>query len=431
MTYEKGGYTIKKVSERTGISVQTLRAWERRYGVPMPSRLPGNRYRMYDEQDIADVLWMKQRIEAGVPPAQASALFHQQVARLSTSLPNTSEHPVAVHQALLLAALEKADEPLAQHLLDESFAMYTPEQVALQIIQPTLVEIGQGWLQGRTEVWQEHIATNLIRRKLTAIRQAQPALPSSAPHLVAACAPDEEHEIGMLILAMLASRHGWRVSYLGQRTPLSDLVEFARQSKPTLVAISCGTVISLSRLIPLLEETNRPPAPLAFGGRLLDEVPGLRERLPGEYLTGEIVANMRLLSTVAPRTEFWSPHKRAYAAAQVLEEYRFKIAGDTAIQLTPLAKHTQARGMTFGFLNLVDSLACALAFDVPELMERQGTWLKEFMTSRTIKGEWVSRSLEAFARTTEKNQSADAVKLIRPLLERLHDSVRPSGSNAG
>lgn len=425
MTHEKGGYTIKKVSERTGISVQTLRAWERRYGVPKPSRVPGNRYRIYEEQDIADVLWMKQRIEAGVLPAQASALFHQQASRLSTSPINGPEQQVGVHQAALLSALEQWDESLAQHLLDESFAMYTPEQVALKIIQPTLVEMGRGWLQGRTTVWQEHLATNLIRRKLTAIRQAQPALASSAPHLVAACAPDEEHEIGMLVLAMLASRHGWRVSYLGQRTPLSDLVEFARQSKPTLTAISCGTVIGLGSLIPFLEDANRPPAPLAFGGLLLDEVPGLRERLPGAFLPGEIVANMRLLSTVATRTEFWSPHKRAYAAAQALEEYRFKIAGDTAVQLTLLSKLPQLRGMNYGMLNLVDTLACALAFDVPELMEHQGIWLKEFMTSRAVKGEWISRSLEAFARATEKSVNADAGKLVRPLLERLHDSVRP------
>jgi methanogenic corrinoid protein MtbC1 len=336
-----------------------------------------------------------------------------------------------VHQASLLAALEKSDEPLAQHLLEESFAMYTPEQVALQIIQPTLAKIGHAWLQGRTAVWQEHLATNLIRRKLTAIRQAQPALPSSAPHLVAACAPDEEHEIGMLILAMLASRHGWRVSYLGQRTPLSELVDFVRQGKPTLAAISCGTVISLSGLIPLLEEGNRPPAPLAFGGLLLDEVPGLRDRLPGAFLTGEVLANMRLLSTVAPRTAFWSPHKRSYAAAQAIEEYRFKIAGDTAVQLTLLSRHPQARGMNYGMLNLVDTLACALAFDLPELMEHQGTWLKEFMTSRGIKGEWVSRSLDAFARATEKSLTADAVKLVRPLLERLHASVRPQSTRAG
>ncbi|MGE5261835.1 MAG: MerR family transcriptional regulator [Acidobacteriota bacterium] len=431
MTHEKGGYTIKKVSERTGISVQTLRAWERRYGVPKPSRVPGNRYRVYDEQDIADVLWMKQRIGAGVLPAQASALFHEQAARLSLSPLDILEQPVAVHQDALLAAFEKSDEPLAQHLLDEAFAMYAPEQVALWIIQPTLVEIGRQWLQGRMAVWQEHLATNLIRRKLTAIRQAQPALPSSAPHLVAACAPDEEHEIGMLILAMLATRHGWRVSYLGQRTPLSELVDYVRQGKPTLAAISCGTVIGLSGLIPLLEEANRPPAPLAFGGRLLDDVPGLRDRLPGAFLTGEVLANMRLLSTVAPRTAFWSPHKRSYAAAQTIEEYRFKIAGDTAVQLTLLARHPQARGMSYGMLNLADTLACALAFDLPELMEHQGIWFKEFMTSRAIKGEWVSRSLEAFARATEKSLTADAVKLVRPLLERLHTSVRPQGTRAG
>src|SRR5512142_1589875 len=72
------GLTIRLVSERTGVSVHTLRAWERRYGIPKPSRDAGNRYRLYDEQDIADVLWLKHQIESGIAPALAAALRGEQ-----------------------------------------------------------------------------------------------------------------------------------------------------------------------------------------------------------------------------------------------------------------------------------------------------------------------------------------------------------------
>ncbi len=71
------GLNIKAVAERTGVSLHTLRAWERRYGVPRPARVPGNRYRVYDEQDLADVLWMKRQVAAGLAPARASALLEQ------------------------------------------------------------------------------------------------------------------------------------------------------------------------------------------------------------------------------------------------------------------------------------------------------------------------------------------------------------------
>ena len=78
MGEDKFGLTIKLVSERTGVSVHTLRAWERRYGVPSPARGAENQHRLYDDQNVADVLFMKQQVAQGVPPAQASALLRQQ-----------------------------------------------------------------------------------------------------------------------------------------------------------------------------------------------------------------------------------------------------------------------------------------------------------------------------------------------------------------
>lgn len=71
-------FSIKVVSERTGISTHALRAWERRYGIPKPSRDAENCYRRYSEQDIADVLWLKHQIESGITPALAAALRREQ-----------------------------------------------------------------------------------------------------------------------------------------------------------------------------------------------------------------------------------------------------------------------------------------------------------------------------------------------------------------
>ena len=45
-------YRIRAVAELTGVSTATLRAWERRYGVPTPSRT-ASAYRLYGDEDVA------------------------------------------------------------------------------------------------------------------------------------------------------------------------------------------------------------------------------------------------------------------------------------------------------------------------------------------------------------------------------------------
>ena len=420
------GLTIKTVSERTGVSVHTLRAWERRYGVPQPSRVPGNRYRLYDENDLADVLWMKRQVESGVSPAQASMLLQQQRRPKSTAFAAPAQ-PLAATQSALQAALLKADEQGARHILDEAFALFTPEQVALQIIQPTMQEVGERWMRDEISVWQEHVASNLIRQKLLAVLQSQPAPALSAPRLIAACAPAEEHELGLLILMLMVNRQGWRTTYLGQGTPLEDIVAVARANTPNAVMISVATVVGLTSLIPLLLRANRPVAPLAFGGRLLNLLPILREHLPGVYLGEDAAAATRALANLTPPTVFWSPSKRAWTAVMTLQTQRTKIASDVVAALTPARESDAERSarsqqISYATLYLVDALACALAFDAPELMDLDRDWLKEAMPTRAVSAQALTQHRDAVARILGRTLSNDDARPFKTLLARMEEN---------
>src|SRR5512135_2457059 len=69
---------MKTVVQQTGITPTTLRAWERRYGILQPDRSDGG-YRLYSEQDIALLRWLKSQVEAGVNIGRAVALLeHRQ-----------------------------------------------------------------------------------------------------------------------------------------------------------------------------------------------------------------------------------------------------------------------------------------------------------------------------------------------------------------
>lgn len=415
------GLTIKIVSERTGVSVHTLRAWERRYGVPAPKRDADNRYRLYDEQDIADVLWLKQQVEAGIPPAQASALLRQ---RHSARIVSATEptQPLITTQVALLDAFARSDQVTARRILDEAFALFTPEQVAQHIIAPTLQEIGARWMRGEMTVWQEHLASNVIQQKLFAILQAQPALPLAVPTLVAACASNEEHTLGLLIFSLLAQRQGWRVIFLGQATPLDEINRVAR-TQPNLIVISVTTAFGLAELIPWLDPAQRPSVPLVFGGRIVDALPNLRAHLPGAYLGTQITAASRLLD-LKPRTEFWAPPKRALRAADALRAQRLKIASDTAERFfaTLAPSHTRAwnaHNINFATLFLVDAVACALAFDVPELIDTERAWLDEMMLRRAVPKELLTKHLDTFARVLAESFSKEQNRLYQPLVVRM------------
>src|SRR3954467_15449769 len=65
-------YTIKQAATRTGVSVPTIRAWERRYGVVSPARTAAG-YRLYDDDAVERLSAMRSLVETeGWRPSQAA-----------------------------------------------------------------------------------------------------------------------------------------------------------------------------------------------------------------------------------------------------------------------------------------------------------------------------------------------------------------------
>jgi DNA-binding transcriptional MerR regulator len=421
------GFTIKVVAERTDVSVHTLRAWERRYGVPKPSRGAANRYRLYGEDDIADVLWLKQQVEAGIPPAQASVLLRQRREQPRAVARMEGTQHIARVQAVLFDAFAQSDEVAAQRILDEAFALFAPDQVARQIIEPTMQEIGARWMRNEMTVWQEHLASDVVRRKLYAVLRSEPIQAMGAPALVAACAPNEEHALGLLVFSLLAQREGWRVIFLGQGTPLDSLNDVARASRSGIVAVAVTTVTGLVGLVPWLDATKRPHTKLVFGGRLVDTLASLREHLPGEYLGVDVAAAARNLVALKPRAEYWSPSKRVWNATDALRAQRLKLAGDTVARfLATLPANLQRRwdiaDLNHATLFLIDALSCALAFAVPELMDAERAWLKEAMPPRVLTPELMEKYIETFARALTKSFPQEQNHLYQPLVARMRET---------
>ncbi len=281
-------YNIKAVVQQTGVPADTVRAWERRYGLPMPQRTETKR-RLYSEYDIATIRWLRERTSAGLTISQAVRQFQSlDPTALQGALPNTYAEPRTPEQVMadLLTALLAFDETSATKIVEEAVALYAVEVVCLEVFAPLLHEIGNRWHDHNATVAHEHFAANFILRRLAMLFQVYSAT-ATRGLIVAACAPEELHELGILTLSVFLARHGWRVVYLGANLPLDSLLLTCAQLEPAVVCLSATNIHTAHTLIAAAVELNKLPEPrpvVAFGGAPFNASPQLRSRVPGQFL---------------------------------------------------------------------------------------------------------------------------------------------------
>jgi DNA-binding transcriptional MerR regulator len=293
-------YNIGVVARMTGVSMATLRAWERRYSFPESERTAGG-HRLYSERDVLRLRWVKERIDEGMQTAQAiNALRHQEqtgnlvlVEPLLTGVEGvepkgekfTPHLPVLrekLVESLMLRDLVRADTTLG-----EALAISSPEDLILDVIGPALATIGEAWEEGQINVATEHLATNYLRQRLLMWMVSGPP-PRTINPIVLACAPNEWHEGSLLILGALLRRRRWPVAYLGQALPLPDLAAFVHDLHPSMIVGVAMTENAAAELtewpvwLPDIAQTGKPP--VGYGGRIFRIQPEWRLRMAGTYL---------------------------------------------------------------------------------------------------------------------------------------------------
>jgi MerR family transcriptional regulator, light-induced transcriptional regulator len=295
-------YNIGVVARMTDIPAATLRVWERRYDFPDTARTEGG-HRLYSEQNVQQLKWVKAKIDEGMqtrqavralkalqqegafPPdeAEGAALFPS---ILSEDAEGTDTY-IELLQNRLFESLVQLDTPTADKLFDEAMAFYAPEDVIMHMIRPTLWEIGEGWVEGEISIGVEHLATHYLRQRLLIWMRTGPPT-YDVPPIVLACAPGEYHEGGLMITGALLRRRRWPVAYLGQSLPLEELAKFVEQANALAVVSVAMTEDAAEALaqwpkwLPDAAESGRPV--FAFGGRVFNRQPEWRARVKGLFL---------------------------------------------------------------------------------------------------------------------------------------------------
>jgi len=282
-------HSIRETARLTGVASDTLRKWEERYGILTPTRLP-NGYRGYTVQDIALIRWLQRQIAGG---ARISLVAEDARNRLEAGW-NPESDPVAkvdqpaaqlrpmleIWREELLNGLIETQTDSARRSMETLFSLYEVETVLTEVLGPVMQQIGQLWESGAISEYQEHFSSVIVRDRLSSIRAQQ--RPGSGPSLITACLPGELHEIGILMLSILALRRGFRVTHLSGSPAPQGLCRAITELRPDAVCLSVATgeafVAGLKHLgaIAAAAKSIKPTPLVLVGGRaiaLTDSLP--------------------------------------------------------------------------------------------------------------------------------------------------------------
>lgn len=256
--------SIAAVERDTGLSKDTLRVWERRYGFPKPERDAfGDRVYPLDQIDKLRVI--KRLMDAGHRPGKIMDMSIDELQVLSAGVvaPTGSVHmPLAVdhdvHQFLAMVKSHRIDElrrELSQTLMRLGLGRFVTELVA-----PLNEAVGDAWLRGYFEIFEEHLYTEsmqvILRNAINNIPRA-----SERPRILLTTFPQEQHGLGLLIAEALFSLEGCRCVSLGTQTPIWDIVRAANAQRVDVVALSCSSALNPNHVLDAFSELRRDLSP--------------------------------------------------------------------------------------------------------------------------------------------------------------------------
>ena len=273
---------ISAVERETGLSKDVLRVWERRYGFPKPGR-DDNTERQYSPEQVAKLRVIKRLMDTGMRPGK---LMHQPLAELNV-LADTRAGPrreatAPMLERDVLALVRGHNAPALQHAFAHLLMRQGLQRFVLETVATLNHAVGEAWMRGELQVFEEHLYTELLQAALRSAINAFPRL-SGAPTVLLTTFPGEQHGLGLLMVEALLVPEGAQCISLGTQTPLDDIVRAALAHKVHIVAVSFSAAFALRQAGDGLSELRRhlPASTHIWAGgemtrRLRKSLPGVR-----------------------------------------------------------------------------------------------------------------------------------------------------------
>ena len=243
MNVNEKRYPIRAVAQLTGLSIDTLRAWERRYKAVAPRRQ--GRGRVYSEGDIKRLALLKDAVDRGhsigrianLPDEQLITLLNRSAQLAKSRLEKEPAGPSnSAGWRDIIDAIARYDCFRTDREVSRLAALLTPQALIHEVMVPLMTEVGDRWYRGRFSIAQEHMISAILHHLLGTLirlytREDTPC------RLLFATPAGEQHEFGIMTAAVLAARGGLGIMYLGAEMPAQDILDAATKGKISVVVL--------------------------------------------------------------------------------------------------------------------------------------------------------------------------------------------------
>jgi DNA-binding transcriptional MerR regulator len=308
MASRKGKYRIHTVAEMTGVTAATLRAWERRYGIPVPERSDSS-YRLFSDHDVAAIHRLKELCDGGMAPAEAAKV----VVRIeeASNTPVEGDPYSRACESILRATFDFDPRALEQAVRGAMF-LGSATTVYARVIAPVMREVGDLWHEGTLSIAQEHMATETLGAGARdMLRLLEP--PPDARSAIVACFAEEDHTLPLYGVALALTQLGLRPLVLGARTPPSAIRHAVESIQPALVALSVTLAPPPFRSRELVGDYAKAVAdvPWIIGGTGSEHLRDVVEQAGGMVVAGRSLGDLRsALETLRERPHSTKASKR-------------------------------------------------------------------------------------------------------------------------
>lgn len=252
-------FPIRAVSQRTGLPLDTLRAWERRYSAVVPEQ--GDRGRLYSEQQVQRLILLRDVVALGFSIGQIAGESDQKLrAILRSATKETGRKTEDFHVDIIspvLQAIERYDFAAADRVLSRIAASIAdPRALVHALVLPLIREVGERWHRGSFSIAQEHMTSALLSNLLASLTRIY--TPGRTPAKVMLATPSgEHHSVALLAAAMLTAAGGLGVVYLGADLPAQEIVVAAKKTGCDAILLGLTVVNERDVQKDLAEIANR------------------------------------------------------------------------------------------------------------------------------------------------------------------------------
>jgi len=423
-------YNLGTVLRETGLNGDTLRAWERRYGLPKPERSAGGQ-RLYSEHDIEIIKWLNGKQSEGLSISRAVGLWNDLTEKgvdpllgERPTISSTEDNLEEVRNQWVSACLD-FDEKSAEQIIHRAFAISSLESVCQNILLGGLREIGEKWYQGKATVQQEHFASALVHRRVHTLIAASPP-PSHPEPILIGCPPKEEHTIPALLTTLFLRRRGFNVVYLGANVPDTQFKETIEIIQPQLVILSAQLLITAATLSESIQYFADKKTHIAYGGNIFRSTPALKERIHAHYLGDTFDDALREIFNILKKglhPSFETHPNRFNKLSELFSIHRPNIHANLNKRLAtwdiPLKPILDAND------HLSDNIAAALILGDLDFISPELRWVNTLLRNRQINPSLLTNYLQMYMDTITEVIGDEAT----PLVDWFNEKIKIIGGN--